>query len=80
MSSRHPSCPCPSCGREIDAATHAGRGEATPKVGDVSVCFYCAAVLEYGPGLILLPLDIETLPIELRAKLRRMVALVRAEL
>lgn len=41
--------PCPTCGRGVDAATHA-RAEV-PKEGDVSICWYCATPLVFGPDL-----------------------------
>lgn len=80
MSIRHAMQACPGCGAEIDAATYAGPGEKAPKVGDLSVCFYCAAALEYGPGLALQLVDIDTLPIEDRVNLRHVVQQVRGRL
>lgn len=77
MSTRHTMQACPHCGAELDAATHAGPGEPQPKEGDVSVCLYCAGMLEYGPGLALRPLDIDTLPIQMRVKLRHVADQVR---
>lgn len=35
---------CWSCGERLDDQTAAGPGRQTPAPGDVSVCFYCAAV------------------------------------
>jgi hypothetical protein len=37
---------CPKCQRVIDAATSI-EGEYEPRVGDVSVCAYCSALLEF---------------------------------
>lgn len=63
-----PPCRCPNCGRELDAATNF-RG-AVPRPGDLSLCCYCATLLEFGADLHLTPKDIDTLPINLRIKVR----------
>lgn len=48
---RHAPRPCPYCGREIDALSGAGHGDA-PNVGDWSLCFYCEEPLVLGLGLV----------------------------
>jgi hypothetical protein len=41
---------CPSCSEKLDAATgHDGQG--IPEAGDISVCFYCGTVLQFGENL-----------------------------
>jgi len=47
---------CPNCGKLADGATPAG-GESSPVPGDVSICFYCGAVNQYGPKLTLEPFE-----------------------
>lgn len=42
---------CPSCGTVIDSHSHPHK---TPKPGDFTICAYCASVLRYGGGLVLL--------------------------
>lgn len=51
--------PCPYCGSKLDAATDP-YGDARPKPGDASVCWYCAGVLVFGDDLaVRLPTDEE---------------------
>ena len=38
---RHPASICNGCGNEIDASSHP---DATPEVGDFSICAYCAHI------------------------------------
>ena len=38
---------CPKCGEKVDAATCVGDRELQPKVGDLSLCIYCTALLQY---------------------------------
>lgn len=44
---------CPTCGKSAEAATGL-TSDAAPRSGDVTVCFYCASVLQFvtigGPG------------------------------
>lgn len=80
MSADVPLQACPCCGCPIDRATHAGPGEVAPMEGDLSVCFYCAAALQYGAGLRLQPVDVATLPAGEQADMRKVIAGVRAML
>ena len=47
--------PCPRCGKPLDAATCISSHD-TPDPGDISICMYCAQLLEYDKGLMLIPL------------------------
>jgi len=40
---------CPTCGAKLDAATHAGTldPELRPKPGDLTLCAYCDALLQF---------------------------------
>lgn len=38
---------CPACGGEIADATSLQEKEARPKIGDFSVCVYCAELLRF---------------------------------
>lgn len=46
-----PTACCPTCGAKIDAAspTQCASG---PEPGDVSICFYCTAFLEFNEDMI----------------------------
>ena len=44
---------CTGCGASLDAAT---ASRATPRAGDVTVCFYCGHVLAFADDLSLRPL------------------------
>ena len=72
---------CPHCRRRLDAAT--GFDEHAPRPGDLSICLYCSAVLQFTPtGFVLFPEhEIKALPASTRAvlaKARRGTAFVRA--
>lgn len=85
MSPRHhqhhavPVCPCPSCGRANDAATNANDAKARPKKGDVSICFYCGEILEFGDDLQLhKAVDMTDWPADTIFYVHRMQKLIRA--
>lgn len=40
------SCWCPKCGKRIDSATGVGHNKR-PRPGDLSVCLYCGAYLQF---------------------------------
>jgi hypothetical protein len=44
---------CPSCGKVLDAATHPTADDIRPKVGDISICFYCGNLMAFGDELTL---------------------------
>lgn len=48
---------CPQCGHGIDAATAADGGGGKPRQDDLTVCFYCAALLTFDVNLKLSPLS-----------------------
>lgn len=43
--------PCPKCGKTLDAACSLHNPEARPTPGDVSICIYCAALLQFDEAL-----------------------------
>ena len=45
--SRLPKSTCPYCGYEMDAATHATSGEATPHPDDIGICLECGGAMVY---------------------------------
>lgn len=58
---RLPSSSCPKCGEQLDAATVAESPTAGPAPGDITVCAYCAGVLQFGPQLELVAADFAVL-------------------
>lgn len=48
--------PCPTCGEYLDGATSL-ENRPPPKPKDLSVCFYCAELLEFDEDLTLVSLS-----------------------
>lgn len=73
---RNPDMPadrCPGCAHPFNDATHVA-GDAKPSPGDLSMCWYCGAFLEFNPDLTtrLLTLeDIGSLPDDVRISLQK---------
>jgi hypothetical protein len=59
-SNRVQPCGCPVCGKMLDAAMSLKTGDR-PKVGDFTVCAYCAAVSQFCAGMILERVTIQDL-------------------
>jgi hypothetical protein len=51
---QHKTTICPTCSAVLDAAT--GAGEDVPSEGDLSICFYCNAILVFATDLSLHPI------------------------
>lgn len=68
---------CPKCGYLLEVSTAVMIDEA-PKVGDVTLCFGCYQVMEYGEGLLCHVIDPETLPEELQEILAKVIAALLA--
>ncbi len=66
--------PCPNCGKVLDAAT-AVRGKEAPESGCLSVCMYCAALLQFNERGELVRL--ERLPDDADETTRRTIDRVR---
>ncbi len=62
---------CPACNHDIDAATAADGTGAKAKEGDLSICFYCASVLQFRASLSLAVFDVNGLDAETRALVLR---------
>jgi hypothetical protein len=46
--------PCPACGEELDGATEVTNdGRAVPRPGDLSMCWYCGAILTFDDDTML---------------------------
>lgn len=72
---RHKPLPC-ACGKALDAATSATTAaHVDPKAGDVSVCFYCGRLYQFGPDLGLQPVDLHRAGLDPEAK--RLVKRIR---
>lgn len=69
---------CPACKHKLDMAMSL-TGDHTPKRGDLSVCFYCGALLEFSDcfgGLKLLSDELwAILPDEIKAQMLKAAAL-----
>ena len=67
---RLPSSACPGCGTKVDCSTHFG--DRRPEPGDVSICFYCASLLQFNNSLHLEAIseeELSRLPQPLQRKL-----------
>ena len=47
---------CPHCDHRLDGASSVAK-DAVPKVGDISICFYCGGLVTFGIGLVLEKMD-----------------------
>lgn len=74
---------CPKCGIYLDGASDSHGVGATPKPGDISICYYCGTFLVFNlvdEKLSLRKLtdeEFDALPEESRAELLRMKKLIR---
>lgn len=66
---------CPTCSMLMDGATNVQPGErGSPSPGDVTVCAYCATMLQFTDGLALRELssaEIDGFPVDVRGSLLR---------
>lgn len=75
---------CPFCSAKLDRATCITEPGQKPNAGDLTICIYCAAPLQFSSELELEPVDVETLelilePAQMRV-MRQLLALrARAE-
>lgn len=68
---------CPACREVLDGVTDPTSNK-TPKVGDYSICAYCATVLVFGDGLVLrFPTDEERERLERDPQGRMLQAVMR---
>jgi transcription elongation factor Elf1 len=68
---------CPSCNKELDGYESASPDRRVPQSGDITVCVYCSAVSQYTDAQTLRPVDVATLPPDVRKRIARAIALVR---
>jgi len=59
---------CPRCGCEFGACINMENEEA-PKPGDVTMCLRCTSFYQFGEGLSLQPLDLDSVPQDVQQKL-----------
>ena len=52
MSTRVPEVICPNCHKATDSVTNIEVPEAVPKVGDITVCIYCATICRVDADLV----------------------------
>lgn len=69
---------CPKCGQLLEAAS-ALDGKSTPRPEDISLCFYCGEVLQFGSDLRLHVAPAGLLE-ELSEEQRRVVAVLQANI
>jgi hypothetical protein len=50
---------CPTCKKVLSAAAEIHGGNAQPKPGDLSVCFYCGSFIRFMPDMQLRLMTIE---------------------
>ena len=70
---------CPVCFRKLDGTTCL-TADAKPKSGDVSVCFYCASLLEYDENLNVIKMTEKTmreLDLDTQAQLLNAICAIR---
>ena len=61
MSIKLPPCKCPKCSKTLDSATSTVDDDSIkPEQGTVTICLYCAAVLEFDKDMTLIPIRGET--------------------
>jgi len=71
---------CPTCGTELSGASPVEVRDALPDPGDLSVCLYCAELLEFNMDLTLSVLSANTiaaLPADTRQALLRTQHFIR---
>jgi hypothetical protein len=73
MTTQMPACLCPTCESKLDAATAFDDSGATARPGDVTICVYCNEILEFTEELMLVKVDITTLPAELQDQLAMVI-------
>ena len=78
MSHRLPAARCPVCAAKHDAVTAAVDSTGAllpdskrPAPGDLSICFYCGALLQFAPDMSLLCFDIAKLDEDSQFQIRR---------
>lgn len=48
-----PMSTCPTCGYQVDAATHPVNDKAVPKPGDLSLCMKCGELMTFNDDMTL---------------------------
>jgi hypothetical protein len=68
---------CPECGYELDASTKVQGEKGAPEAGDVTVCFGCAALLQWDPYMKLAIARLDDMPSEIRGTLEKLIETVK---
>jgi hypothetical protein len=74
MTVQLPTRKCPVCETKLNAATAVDAADVLPETGDITVCFYCAAVLVFAPDLGFDTIDIKSLDPALQSQISAMIA------
>lgn len=75
LTTEMPSCACPVCKAKLDRASDM-ETQYQPKPKDLSVCLYCAAVLQFDAAMmprLMTQAEVQALPKDTLAELVRMV-------
>lgn len=56
-----PATACPNCGKVLDAATSYQGDEFRPRPTDITVCIWCASVLQFSEGMTLQAVDLDAI-------------------
>ncbi len=65
---QHDPLTCTGCGEQMDCSMNTA-GDEEPTPGDVTVCILCREPMRYGPTLALEPLDLATVPPDVRQRI-----------
>jgi hypothetical protein len=68
---------CPECGYELDASTKVEGEKGAPEPADVTVCFGCAALLQWDAEMKLATARLDEMPDQTRGTLEKMIAAVK---
>lgn len=80
MTTRTPPQLCPACGYLVDAASKADGGDKRPMPGDLTMCMECQEPFQFGEGMVLERVDLDTLENEdpaTVAELRHIMTMTR---
>ena len=66
MTNRMHPCNCPKCDMLLDAATDLSDPNNEPTPGDVTLCLYCDALLEFDEDMMLKEINIKELEPEVQ--------------
>lgn len=72
-----PECYCPVCTNFLDAATPCNNKDDFPKEGDITICAYCAAILEFDVNIKPMLLTKQTMSKMSQQELRNILGIAK---